>query len=511
MAIILVIFLTGSVKGQSVMPGGSKERIAPKRELRGVWIATVANIDWPSSKHLDPSLQRQEFIRILDNLQSKGINCVMVQVRDAADAFYAKSTEPWSEWLNGRQGLGPEPFYDPLEFFIQEAHKRSMEIHAWLNPYRAVFNTKRSSVNEAHITRLNPDWFFTFGTTRLFNPGVPAVRSYIVKIVTDLVRNYDIDGIHFDDYFYPYPEKGQSLSDGDTFEDFPNGFANIDDWRRNNVNMLVKTLHDSITSAKPWVKFGISPFGTWKNSSQDPQGSETHGFNSYTGQFADTRLWVKNGWVDYINPQIYFATTSHAVPFEALVKWWDANTYGRQLDIGIGAYKIGIDPGSWRDPALISTEMDICRKNTHVQGQVFFSAQSMIADRLGFGDSLKNKYYRFPALMPLMNWKDTIAPNPPYSLNSRIDRQGVHLSWTAPAPGRDGEGARYYVVYRFDDNEAVDLGNPARILKIIFQDTQYTDTFFTRDRNYFYVVTALDRMQNESSGICNIYVPLKGG
>lgn len=507
LAILLVPFSVSCAFAQYSSPVSPLRQ--PKREFRAVWIATVANIDWPSSKNLTPDLQRREFIRLLDNLKKNGINCVIVQVRDAADAFYAKSREPWSEWLTGEQGEGPDPAYDPLEFFITEAHKRAMEIHAWINPYRAVFNTRTSSVNRDHITRKNPGWFFTYGSIKLFNPGIPAVRDYIVNVVMDIVKNYDIDGIHMDDYFYPYPEKGLHLGDDETFGDFPVGFTDQNDWRRNNVNLLIHTLHDSISVAKPWVKFGISPFGTWKDITQDSAGSHTHGMNSFFALYADTRLWVQNGWVDYINPQIYFAPNSHAIPFDTLTRWWNKNSFGRQVYIGIGAYKIGIDKGSWRDPGLISAEMDMCRKYPNVSGQVFFSAQSLMADRLGFADTLRNKYYRYPALVPLMNWKDSIAPNAPTALAYKTTRDGIQLTWTASAPTETGKAARYYVVYRFEDNEAVDLENPKHILKVVYQDTSFTDTFFSYDRNYFYVVTALDRLQNESLGTCNIYASLK--
>ena len=499
-------FLPSCVYGQHDPQTASQQ--PPKRELRAVWIATVANIDWPSSKNLSPDLQRAEFIRILENLKKNGINCVIVQVRDAADAFYRKGREPWSEWLTGEQGIAPDPLYDPLEFFIAEAHNRAMEIHAWINPYRAVFDIHTSSVEANHITKKNPGWFFTYGSTKLFNPGIPGVRKYIVDVVMDIVRNYDIDGIHFDDYFYPYPEKGLHLNDDETFNQFGNGFTDLGDWRRNNVNLLIHTLHDSILAAKPYVKFGISPFGTWKDITQDSAGSHTHGMNSFFALYADTRLWVSKGWVDYINPQIYFAPGSHAIPFDTLTRWWNKNAFGRQLYIGIGAYKIGIDKGQWRDPSLISSEMDICRKYENVNGQVFFSAQSVLTNRLGFADTLKNRYYRFPALIPEMNWKDTIPPNAPIALSYSLAHDGIHLNWTAPSLARDGEGARYYVIYRFEDNEAVDLENPKHIVKVIFSATSFTDNFFTYSKNYFYVITALDRMQNESLGTCNVYVEL---
>jgi len=484
------------------------EQQPPKRELRAAWIATVANIDWPSSKRLDPATQRSEAIRILDNLSQDGFNAVFLQVRSAADAMYAKSSEPWSEWLTAEQGVGPQPFYDPLEFFISEAHKRGMELHAWLNPYRAVFDRHKSSVAGNHITRRNPGWFFPYGKNLLFNPGIPGVRSYIIKIVSGLVRNYDIDGIHFDDYFYPYPEKRSKVDDEATFTQFGASFTTVANWRRNNIDLLVKELHDSIRVIKPWVKFGISPFGVWQNQSTDPQGSDTHGFSTYLNQFADSRKWIREGWVDYINPQIYFATTSSLVPYENLLTWWGQNRGERLVFSGIGAYKVGHYRGAWMDRTQIPLEVSISRQIPGVEGQVYYSARSIENNALGFADSLRNHYYLYPALMPRMPWLDTIPPNSPVGLQYTLSGKGIKLSWNPPPLARDGEGASYFAVYRFDDTQPVDLENPRNLLKII-QGNSYLDNFFSFDRNYFYVVTALDHMQNESLGTANIYVSLK--
>lgn len=230
-------------------------KIAPKREFRGVWVATVSNIDWPSRPGLSADRQKQEFIGILEQHKANGMNAIILQVRPAADAFYAKSREPWSQWLMGRQGLAPAPGYDPLEFAIKEAHQRGMELHAWFNPYRATLGVN-SAVHESHMTKKRPDLFFTYAGKKQFDPGIPEVRDYIVQVILDVVKGYDVDGIHFDDYFYPYKVEGQRINDSATFRKYPNDFTDINDWRRNNVNLLIKELADSIHFYKKYVKFG---------------------------------------------------------------------------------------------------------------------------------------------------------------------------------------------------------------------------------------------------------------
>jgi len=243
------------------------QTIPPKREFRSVWIATVTNIDWPSSKTLSPSAQRTEYINILNKHKLNGLNAVVTQIRPSCDAFYQSPFEPWSEWLSGTQGVAPNPFYDPLIFMIDETHKRGMEFHAWFNPYRAVVNKNSSSVSSSHVSVVHPDWIREFGNLKLLDPGLPQVREYVAKVIMDVVRRYDIDGVHFDDYFYPYPQTGVVFQDSATFSNYPNGFTNKEDWRRNNVNLLIKALSDSIKAVKPHVKFGISPFAIWKNQS----------------------------------------------------------------------------------------------------------------------------------------------------------------------------------------------------------------------------------------------------
>ncbi len=472
----------------------------PKREFRGAWLATVVNIDWPSKPGLTSEMQKNELIRILDDHQRSGINAIMLQVRPATDAFYGKGREMWSRFLTGKQGLAPYPYYDPLEFAIIEAHKRGMELHAWFNPYRATFDLIDSHTSPYHITKQKPEWFFTFGGKKLFNPGIPAVREYIVQVIMDVVKNYDIDGVHFDDYFYPYPEKNQSLNDTDTYHQFGSEFSNIDDWRRHNVDTLIHTLTDSIHANKKFMKFGISPFGIWRNLSQDPDGSESNGFDGYSKLYADARKWTKEGWIDYINPQIYFPFYYRAAPYEKLVDWWSNNTFGKHLYIGQAAYRAAENREGWRDRKQIPDQIRYLRNNNRVQGSVFFSSKSLTDNLAGVNDSLRTDFYRYPALQPAMMWLDAVIPNPPREVKIKAYNNCVDLNWETPLKASDGDLAYGYVIYRFNEGEEINTNDPKNILKLSFDSTlkSYTDNSVSPNSRYTYVITALDRLKNES-------------
>jgi len=474
-------------------------KIAPKREFRGVWVATVTNIDWPSRPGLTADQQKQELIGLLEQHKKSGMNAILLQVRPAADAFYRKSREPWSQWLMGKQGIAPSPGYDPLEFAIKEAHMRGMELHAWFNPYRASMSLN-SFVSDEHMTKKRPDFFFVYGGKKQFDPGLPEVREYIVQVILDVVKGYDVDGIHFDDYFYPYPISGQRINDSATFSKYPNGFTSVNDWRRNNVDLLIKQLDDSIHHYKKYVKFGISPFGIWKNSEEDSLGSNTHGLSNYHELYADSRKWIKEGWVDYINPQVYFSFTRRAAPFGTLVDWWGNNTYGRHLYIGLAAYLVNQRAeAAWRIPSQIPDQIRYMRENNRVQGAVFFSSKSLSTVARGTQDSLRNDLYRYPALPPQMPWLDEIVPNQPQSFSAESVSGGIQLKWQAPSRASDGETASGYVIYRFNEGEKVSVLDPRNILRISFEEFPFfLDTAVEKGRRYNYLVTALDRLKNES-------------
>jgi uncharacterized lipoprotein YddW (UPF0748 family) len=493
-----LIFLKGQAQPENAPVNDKPDE--PKREFRGVWIATVDNIDWPSSPHLTTDQQKKELTDQLDAHQKSGINAIMLQVRPAADAFYAKSREPWSKWLTGKQGQAPDPAYDPLEFAITKAHKRGMELHAWFNPYRATNDGKFSALSPEHITRIKPEWFFVYGGIKLFNPGIPEVRDYIVKVILDVVDNYDIDGVHMDDYFYPYSIDGQHINDAETFKTYGNGYDDIKDWRRHNVDTLIKMLSDSIHKHKPRVKFGISPFGIWANTYQNPEGSDTHGGSSYYELFADSRKWVKEGWVDYINPQLYWPIGNNPAAFDKLLDWWSDNTYNKHLYIGMAAYRINERKGGkFKDPNQLPQQLNMLRNNPRVEGSVYFSSKSLLNNPLGFTDSLRNNYYKYPALPPPMLWLDSVPPNAPRNVKAIQGKTGVDLKWDVPFLAKDNEPVYGYVIYRFDGDEKVNLTDPQYILNIQYDPTTaFTDETVEKGHIYLYVVTALDRLKNES-------------
>ncbi len=471
-------------------------QIAPKREFRGVWVATVQNIDWPSKRGLASDMQQQELLNILNEHQKSGINAIMLQIRPSADALYAKSREPWSMFLSGKQGLVPQPFYDPLKFAIDEAHKRAMELHAWFNPYRATNDLIDSNISANHITRTHPEWFFTYGGKKYFNPGLSEVRNYIISVIMDVVHHYDIDGVHFDDYFYPYPGK-EKLPDTATYAQYGKGFDDINNWRRHNVDTLIRTLSDSIHSAKKYVKFGISPFGIWRNLKDDPNGSQSNGLSGYSALFADARNWTRSGWVDYINPQLYFPFYYPAAPYEKLLDWWSKNIFNKHLYIGQGVYRAMENREGWRDKKQLPNQVRELRKNPRVEGSIFFSSKSLTDNLAGFQDSLRTEFYQYPALQPQMIWLGESAPMPPGLHASYLNHQ-VKLTWYYNKVHWP-KGVYGYVIYRFNKGQKPDLNYPQNIIKISFDKTlrSYSDVTATAGASYKYVITAIDRLKNE--------------
>lgn len=496
-ALVFFALPTTLTLAQAVVP---EDTIAPepKREFRGVWMATVVNLDWPQNARATAESQKRDMLNQFNVHQQTGINAVMFQVRPAADAFYAKSREPWSKYLTGKQGLTPD--YDPLEFATAEAHKRGIELHAWFNPYRATFDNKFSTLASDHITRTKPGWFFVYEGIKLFNPGLPEVREYIVQVILDVVKNYDVDGIHMDDYFYPYPVRGQVINDADTYQQYGGDFDNIKDWRRSNVDTLIKMLGDSIHKYKPRMKFGISPFGIWANKSQHPDGSETQGGSSYIENFADTRQWMEQGWIDYINPQIYWQIGNRVAAFEKLLAWWSNNTYNHHLYIGQAPYRY-YEPRSpaFKNPSEIPNQLRLIRANPRAQGSVFFRSLSLVGNANHLADSLREDFYQYPALPPQMLWLDSIPPNAPQGFTARAEKKSVLLKWAPPLTAKDGEPVYGYVIYRFEVQDKFDLGDPANILNIQYHtEPVYLDTNVEAGKTYFYVVTAIDRLKNES-------------
>ena len=433
---------------------------APQYEFRGVWIATVENIDWPSKKGLPSSQQKEEFIRILDMHKRNGMNAVVMQIRPVTDAFYPSQYEPWSEYLTGQQGVPPSPYYDPLAFMIEETHKRGMEFHAWLNPYRAVFNVNKSSISPTHITRLFPKWFVTYGSTKYFDPGVPEAREHVTRVIKDILERYDLDAIHFDDYFYPYRIPGKEFPDNVSFVKYGNGMSR-DDWRRSNVDSIIKMLHTTIRAINPRVKFGISPFGVWRNSNKDVMGSNTTaGQTNYDDLYADILLWMRNGWIDYVAPQLYWEIGHKVVDYNILLNWWASHTYGRQLFIGHGIYRANeVRTGSWKTRSEIPEQIKALRANPLVQGSLYFSSKTFSSNPNGWSDSLRNNYYRYPALIPPIKWIDSIAPLKP--IVEKLARNKYRIMY------RGAEPVKEFALYNLAAGEQPAMANATLIKEYV--------------------------------------------
>lgn len=384
--------------------------LAQQKEMRGVWIATVANIDWPSRQAIgDMERQKKEMLTMLDTLQSLKFNMIVFQVRPTADALFQSELEPVSKWLVGKQNAkwtnGTMP-YDPLAFTCEEAHKRGIEVHVWLNPYRVTGGgMKKEDLAPEHIYYQHPEWFVQYGKQWYFNPGLDEVRAYLNRVVADIVDRYDVDAIHFDDYFYPYRVAGEEFPDHQTFADYPRGFDNIDDWRRNNTNMVIEELSQTIKSRKPWVEFGISPFGVWRNQKTDPvRGSATQaGVQNYDDLYADILLWLERGWIDYVAPQLYWEIGKKVADYEVLLKWWSENLYGKKLYIGMAPYRLEPNPEkaakltgtnkAWGEANEICRQLRMNRQNALCSGSIMYPIHSLMENPLGLQDSLRTEFY----------------------------------------------------------------------------------------------------------------------
>ena len=365
--------------------------------FRGAWIATVANIDWPSTEAVgNDSLQKAEMVWILDSLQSLGINAVIFQVRPTADALYQSEYEPSSHWLMGKQG--DSLTYDPLAWTIEQAHERHMEVHVWLNPYRVnLAKTDTSTICADHIWRKHPEWFWEYNKQWYFNPGLDVTREWICTIVQDIVYRYDIQAIHMDDYFYPYPAGGKPLPDVETYKKYPRGFSDIHEWRRDNVNRAIQAISEAIHECKDSVQFGISPFGVWRNASVDSTGSATTaGITNYDDLYADIRLWIKKGWIDYVLPQLYWEIGKKAADYEILAHWWANEVRGTncKLYIGMAPYRLeGAKKDSpWGIGNEISRQMKLNRTIPEISGECFYSTRPLLRNPRHVCDTIKLIY-----------------------------------------------------------------------------------------------------------------------
>jgi uncharacterized lipoprotein YddW (UPF0748 family) len=461
-------------------------KVNHQREFRGAWLTTVWNNDWPSKAGLSRAQQQAELIAILDRLQALNFNALILQVRPEGDALYASQLEPWSAWLTGTQGKAPEPFYDPLEFAIAQCHQRNIELHAWFNPYRAKTSITARPNARPHIALTNPEVVYKWGNQLWMDPGIKIVQDRAYNVMMDVVRRYDIDGIHLDDYFYPYPIEGQTFPDSKTYAAYRStgGQLSLGDWRRENVNQMVLRLFQGIKAIKPHVKFGISPFGIYRPG--QPPG--INGLDAYSVLYADAKKWLQQGWVDYIAPQLYWRIDQTAQSYPVLLKWWtEVNPQKRHIYVGNNLSQL--DGKAWNN-SEINRQVTITRNlaaNLSL-GNIFFSMSPIHQNRQGIADSFRNSLYPTPAIVPTMSWQNTDPPPPPRELQVNHRR----LSWKP----RDQQPLRSWTVYR-------QTGKTWVLEQVLSVGSTYdyaTPATATVQQAGTYAVCAVDRLANESLG-----------
>lgn len=466
--------------------------LAQKREMRGAWIQCVNG----QFQNMGTQKMQQTLTYQLDELQKDGVNVIIFQVRPECDALYPSKLEPWSRFLTGTQGKAPNPYWDPLQWMITECHKRGMELHAWINPFRAkTKNTHALATN--HVAIRKPSNCFAYDGLFILNPGIEENRDYICEVGKDIVSRYDVDGIHMDDYFYPYPVKGETIPDDELFHDHSNGIKNQEDWRRYNVNLFVEQFYKTIHEVKPWVKVGISPFGIYRNKKSSPVGSNTNGTQNYDDLYADILLWVNNGWMDYCVPQLYWEIGHKAADYATLIKWWNQHAANRPLVIGEDVERTvkHADPSNPNTHQL-GAKMNLHRANPAVKGTVLWYAKAAVDNVGNYGTALRQVYWKNPALQPDMSFISNKAPKKVKHLSPVWTEDGYILFWSAPKSKSWDQEATKYVVYRFAKGEKVNLNDPSKIVTIT-DDFFYKLPYESGREKFTYVVTPLNRIQNE--------------
>lgn len=479
----------------SCLAAAAQTGTAPKREFRGAWIQIInGQFQGMTREQMQENLTRQ-----LNTLESCGVNTIIFQVRGEADALYESPYEPWSRFLTGTQGKAPAPYWDPLAWMVSACHERGMELHAWINPFRA--KTKGTkALSERHFCVRNPGRFFEYDGLYIMDPGLPENREYICRVAADIVRRYDVDGLHIDDYFYPYPAAGHVIPDDRTFATYNNGLTDRADWRRHNVNSFIQMLHDSVRAAKPWVKFGVSPFGIYHNSRNGAEipGSDTNGLQNYDDLYADVLLWINKGWVDYTVPQIYWEIGHKAADYDRLIRWWARYASGRPLVIGQDVERT-VRAADLRNPSVnqMPEKMRLQRTLPGISGSCLWYSTAVVRNEGNYATALQQEYHKTPALQPAMPFIDSKAPGKPRKMKAIWLPDGYFLFWTAPKAKHEMDKARNYAVYRFGPGERIDTDDASHLIAVTPKNFLKLP-YGTGSGKYTYVVTALDRLQNES-------------
>ncbi|MDD2512646.1 MAG: family 10 glycosylhydrolase [Proteiniphilum sp.] len=463
----------------------------PKREFRGAWIQTVGQSRY---RQMNSAAMKHYLSEMARKLDEAGINAVIFQIRPEADAFYRSDLEPWSRFLTGEQGKAPDdPSFDPLAFLIDECHKRGMELHAWLNPYRVKISLA-NKLAPGHLYYRHPERFVQYGNQLFFDPGLPENRSFICEVVRDIVTRYEVDAIHMDDYFYPYPIAGTPFPDDNSFYRYAasQGFspAQRGDWRRNNVNLLIRQIKQTITATKPWVRFGISPFGIYRNKRSDPHGSDTNGLQNYDDLYADIRLWVEKGWIDYNLPQLYWERGHAAADYTTLLQWWNDHNDGQHL-------YIGQDLQRSIDRKELQTKIRMTREMPSVRGNCYWYGYQILENFKGVADSLQQELHRTKALIPAYTRLHDGRPGTVKKLTEVFTEDMHFLTWEHNRDPMQPEKAQKFAVYRFRRGEKSDI-HRAEPLVAVTPDNFFILPYEGGENRYTYVVTALDAFGNES-------------
>ncbi len=452
--------------------------VSHQREFRGVWVATAWNIDWPSKRGLSTEQQQSELIQIIDCIQALNFNALILQIRPAGDAFYDSQLEPWSELLTGIPGKAPEPFYDPLEFAIDQCHKRNIELHAWFNPYRARTSAEKLPNVSPHLAVTHPEYIYKYGSDLWMEPGAKVIQDSTYNVILDVVRRYDVDAIHLDDYFYPYPISGQTFPDDKTYKNYQinGGKLSLSDWRRDNVNQLIQRISIGIKTTKPTVKFGISPFGIYRPG----QPAQIKGLDQYEQLYADPKKWLEEGWIDYIAPQLYWRIDPPAQSYPVLLQWWTESN-PKHRHIYPGNRLSGLDGKDWTISEY-QKQIEITR-NLAPQlslGNIFYSMKAFTENRLGVVDSFKTTIYQEPALVPTQSWRESVTP----SLPKRVKVKQGRITWS-----KSTEAIRSWTLYQQD-------ANTWKLVQIMAATTTEAKV-----KPGTYALCAVNQQANESLGV----------
>ncbi|MCG8326706.1 MAG: family 10 glycosylhydrolase [Chitinophagales bacterium] len=513
----LWLFLFISVSFSSLYAQGTRSRRAPKHEMRAVWVATVMNLDFPEKPTTWSTAHKEQWKKRLEQYKDLGFNAVFFQVRPAGDAFYLSEFAPWSEYLTGRQDLPPKPEYDVLAYLIEETHKQGMEFHAWLNPFRATMNLDTADLSIRHVFNRHRRWVKRYGRRYYIDPGVPQAREHIRDVVAEVVQKYDVDGIHFDDYFYPFPVGGEPFPDSTTYLTWGiQNYKDINNWRRNNIDQFMEMISTTIKEIKPHVYFGVSPFGVWRNKEDDRMGSETNAsVSSYDDLYADVLKWIRRDWIDYVVPQLYWHIGFEPADHQLLQRWWSLNKGDGQLYIGHAAYKIANDKQEqWYEPNEIARQIHLTRRNRRIDGSVFFRSSSVLGDPLNVKDTLR-AYYEYPALLPEREGMSLAVFQAPDLKKVKNKRGDARIIWSPNEVNKE-QPPYYYAIYKFPGAGVGDMSDPRNLYRITAlgeTESKYSliDTKIQEGQVFTYVITAVNRAHIESSASEAITVMRKNG